>query len=167
MHYVCSDLHGFPIKKFMQMLDKIGFNKSDFLWVLGDVLDRGPDGIKILKWLMAQPNTRLILGNHESMFLACDFLFEEITENNISKLTGAKLNTYATWISNGGQSTLAALSALRNNEIKYIVLTKYGNSNETNDLSYAEIIFALNQCIESKFFSYIISIDFKNRFFAS
>ena len=79
MQYVCSDLHGFAIDKFKLMLERVGFNDSDFLWVLGDVIDRGPDGIKILKWLMAQPNAQLILGNHEAMLLACDFLFEEIT----------------------------------------------------------------------------------------
>ena len=121
MQYVCSDLHGFSIEKFKQMLDRVGFNDSDFLWILGDVIDRGPDGIKILKWLMAQPNAQLILGNHEAMLLACDFLFEEITEDSIAKLTGSKLNTYATWVSNSGQPTLTALSAMRNNEIKYIL----------------------------------------------
>lgn len=121
MQYVCSDLHGFSIDKFKLMLDKVGFNDSDFLWILGDVIDRGPDGIKILKWLMAQPNAQLILGNHEAMLLACDFIFEEITEDSIAKLTGTKFNIYATWVSNSGQPTLNALSAMRNNEIKYIL----------------------------------------------
>ena len=121
MQYVCSDLHGFSIDKFKLMLDKVGFNDSDFLWILGDVIDRGPDGIKILKWLMAQPNAQLILGNHEAMLLACDFIFEEITEDSIAKLTGTKFNIYATWVSNSGQPTLNALSAMRNSEIKYIL----------------------------------------------
>lgn len=121
MQYVCSDLHGFSIEKFKKMLDSVGFNTFDFLWVLGDVIDRGPDGIKILKWLMAQSNAQLILGNHEAMLLACDFLFDEITEDSISNLTGTKLNTYATWVSNSGQPTLNALSSMRNSEIKYIL----------------------------------------------
>lgn len=121
MQYVCSDLHGFSIDKFKLMLNKVGFNDYDFLWILGDVIDRGTDGIKILKWLMTQPNAQLILGNHEAMLLACDFIFEEITEDSITKLTGTKLNTYATWVSNSGQPTLNALSAMRNNEIKYIL----------------------------------------------
>ena len=80
MIYVTSDLHGFSLKKFKGFLESVSFSDDDFLYVLGDVIDRGNDGIKILKWLMSKPNTQLILGNHESMMLACDFLFDEITE---------------------------------------------------------------------------------------
>lgn len=121
MIYVTSDLHGYSLEKFKKMLDFVGFNENDFLYILGDVIDRGTDGIRILKWLMAQSNAQLILGNHEAMFLACDFLFEEITEDTISKLTGSKLNLYNIWVSNSAQPTLNALSAIRSSEIKYIL----------------------------------------------
>lgn len=121
MVYVTSDLHGYPLEKFRDFLDKVGFCDKDFLYILGDVIDRGPDSVKILKWLMLQPNVELLLGNHEAMLLACDFLFDEITEDSISKLTGTKLNTYRTWVSNSGQVTLDALSGVRNKEIQYIL----------------------------------------------
>ncbi|MCM1364496.1 MAG: fructose-bisphosphatase class III [Faecalibacterium sp.] len=121
MVYVTSDLHGYPLEKFLGLLSKVNFSNDDFLYVLGDVIDRGDDGIRIIKWLMAQPNVQLILGNHEAMFLACDFLFEEITEDSISRLTGSNLDVYMTWISNGGQKTIDALSAMRSSEIKYIL----------------------------------------------
>lgn len=119
--FVTSDLHGYSLDKFKDFLDKVGFCDEDFLYILGDVIDRGPDGVKILKWLMLQPNIELLLGNHETMLLACDFLFDEITEDSISKLTGTKLNTYRTWVSNSGQVTLDALSGVRNKEIQYIL----------------------------------------------
>lgn len=121
MVYVTSDLHGYSLEKFKKMLDCVGFTENDFLYILGDVIDRGPDGIRILKWLMSKSNSQLILGNHEAMFIACDFLFEEIMEDSISKLTGSKLNIYNTWVSNSAQPTLNALSAMRNVEIKYIL----------------------------------------------
>lgn len=121
MIYVTSDLHGYPLAKFKSFLDEVGFSNNDFLYVLGDVIDRGPDGIKILKWLMSKRNAQLILGNHESMLLACDFLFEEITDDSISRLTGTKLNIYSTWVANSGRVTLDALSGVRNSEIKYIL----------------------------------------------
>lgn len=121
MIYVTSDLHGYPFEKFKELLDKVNFSNDDFLYVLGDVIDRGEDGIKYIKWLMAQPNAQLILGNHEAMMLACDFLFEEITEDSINNLTGEKLDTYMIWMSNGGQATINALSSIRKNEIKYIL----------------------------------------------
>lgn len=120
MIYVASDLHGYPLSGFKKMLEQVGFSKDDFLYILGDVIDRGPDGIKILKWLMAQPNAELILGNHESMMLNCEFLFEEITDESIYRLTGSKLDTFSTWMANSGNVTLEALRSTRNNEIEYI-----------------------------------------------
>lgn len=121
MVYVTSDLHGYPLEKFKALLDGAGFGNDDYLYVLGDVIDRGKDGIRILKWLMTRPNAQLILGNHEAMMLACDFLFEEITEESISKLTGTKLNIYSTWVANSGMVTLDALSGTRDKEIRYIL----------------------------------------------
>ena len=121
MVYVTSDLHGYSLENFKDFLDKVGFCDSDFLYILGDVIDRGADGVKILKWLMSKPNAQLILGNHEAMMLACEFLFEEINDESIANLTGTKLNTYLTWVSNSGQPTLNALSATRRSEIKYIL----------------------------------------------
>lgn len=91
------------------------------MYILGDVIDRGPDGIRILKWIMLQPNVELLLGNHEAMLLACDFIFDEVTEEAISKLTGTKLNIFSTWISNSGQVTLDVLSGMRDKEIQYIL----------------------------------------------
>ncbi len=121
MQYVCSDLHGFSIENFKIMLQKIGFNNSDFLWVLGDVIDRGTDGVEILKWLMLQPNAGLILGNHEAMLLSCDFLFDEITNDSIGNLTPTDFDRYSAWLTNGGKPTLDALSKMRNKEIFYIL----------------------------------------------
>ena len=51
MIYVMSDLHG-CYDKYMQMLEKIKFNNEDTLYVLGDIVDRGDDGIKILLDMM-------------------------------------------------------------------------------------------------------------------
>lgn len=121
MVYVTSDLHGYSLDKFKDFLEEVGFSNNDYLYILGDVIVRGSDGVKILKWLMLQLNVELLLGNHKAMLLACNFLFDEITENSISRLTGTKLDTYRTWVSNSGQVTLDALSGIRNKEIQYIL----------------------------------------------
>lgn len=120
MIYVTADLHGYPFEKFKEMLEKVDFSDEDFLYVLGDVIDRGNDGIRILKWLMLQPNAQLILGNHEAMMLECEFLFEEITEESVCGLTGSKLDAYSSWVANGGQTTLNTLRIMRKSEIEYI-----------------------------------------------
>ncbi len=121
MIYVMSDLHGYPLEKLQEFLHQIGFGKEDYLFILGDVIDRGKDGVKILKWLMRQSNAQLILGNHEAMMLSCDFLFDEITEHSIGNLTGTKLKMYEIWASNSAWPTLEALQATRNREIQYIL----------------------------------------------
>ena len=120
MIYVTSDLHGYPLERFHALLEKAGFCDDDFCFVLGDVIDRGTEGIKTLRWLMAQPNFELILGNHEAMMLACDFICDDITDDSIANLTSQKLGTYTTWMSNGGQTTLNELHSLPNEERKYI-----------------------------------------------
>ncbi|MBQ8782636.1 MAG: metallophosphoesterase [Clostridia bacterium] len=121
MIYVTSDLHGYPVDKFKSMLSSVGFCDDDFLYVLGDVIDRGDDGIKILRLLMSMPNAQLILGNHEAMLLSCDFLFEEITDESIANLNGSKLDIYSTWVANGGQPTVSALKTMRKSEVKYLL----------------------------------------------
>lgn len=55
------------------------------------------------------------------MLLACDFLFEEITESSISSLSGEKLSDYFTWISNGGQTTINSLASISKEEINCIL----------------------------------------------
>ncbi|MBP3446657.1 MAG: metallophosphoesterase [Clostridia bacterium] len=121
MIYVTSDLHGYPLEKIKAMLESVNFSQDDFLYILGDVIDRGKDGINLLRWIMLQPNVELLLGNHEAMMLASDFVFEEITEKSIGDLTGTKLGIYSNWVANGGQPTLDALRTLRPKQIEYIL----------------------------------------------
>ena len=88
MIYVISDLHGYPLERFLQLLEKASFGKDDFLYILGDVIDRNGDGgVEMLQWLMYQTNVELIMGNHEAMRVwnACGF--EEMTEESLDRLT--------------------------------------------------------------------------------
>lgn len=121
MIYAVSDLHGYPLEKFLGILQQINFSKDDFLYVLGDVIDRGKDGIALLKWMMRQPNVQLILGNHEAMMLSCEFLFDEITNASIMGLTGTKLKLASVWLNNSAGPTITALQATRQVEIEYIL----------------------------------------------
>ena len=77
MIYAISDLHGLELEKLKALLKKANFCENDWLFVLGDVVDRQNDGgVEILKWLLEQPNAELLLGNHEAMLLSCVFVFE-------------------------------------------------------------------------------------------
>ena len=66
--YVMSDLHG-DWGHFRLMLFKIKFSSSDHLYVIGDVVDRGPHSIKLLQYIRSQQNITLLMGNHELMLL--------------------------------------------------------------------------------------------------
>ncbi len=66
--YVVSDLHG-QYEAFEEGLKVIGFNDDDELYVIGDAVDRGFGGIKILLEIKRQKNMDLIIGNHEFMML--------------------------------------------------------------------------------------------------
>lgn len=61
MIYAMSDLHG-CYEKYIQMVEKIRFKSEDTLYVLGDVVDRGEDGIKILLDMMQRSNVIPLLG---------------------------------------------------------------------------------------------------------
>ena len=113
MIYVVSDLHGYPHEKFLALLDKAGFGNDDFLYILGDVVDRNGDGgVETLNWLMCQTNVQLILGNHEAMLLACSFVFDEITEDSIESLTAEKIDMLTRYQLDGGDITLKAMQKL-------------------------------------------------------
>ena len=68
MIYVLSDIHG-QARRFYSILHQIQLTSEDTLYVLGDVIDRNPDGIRILRYIMKQPNIHMLLGNHELMML--------------------------------------------------------------------------------------------------
>ena len=68
MIYVLADIHGNE-QRFYSVMKQINLQPEDTLYVLGDVIDRHPGGIRILRKIMSMPNAKMILGNHEYMML--------------------------------------------------------------------------------------------------
>ena len=68
MIYCMSDIHG-EADRFHTMLEMIHFSDKDTLYIIGDVIDRYPGGIDILREIMETPNMVMLLGNHEQMCL--------------------------------------------------------------------------------------------------
>ena len=101
---VLSDIHGM-YTSFMEMLKKIKFSfEEDHLYINGDCIDRGPDGIKILQEIMRHQNCMtLILGNHEYMMLAA---YSPNASEADKRL----------WELNGGASTKSAFELLSDEE---------------------------------------------------
>lgn len=104
--YAMSDIHG-KYDLFMELLEQIQLKDSDTLYVLGDILDRGPHPIKTLLKLMEMPNAVCIVGNHELMALEClEFLSKEITEDSINELDDEVFQGVMSWVYNGGKTTI-------------------------------------------------------------
>ena len=116
MIYAVSDLHGYPLTGFLSLLSKAGFCDEDFLFVLGDVIDRGDDGIRLLDYLLDKPNIQLILGNHEAMMLACSFITDIVTDDFLESLDETKLSLLQTWLHNGAAPTIKAIGQLAKSE---------------------------------------------------
>ena len=114
--YVISDIHG-EYDQFIYLLEKIDLKEEDTLYILGDVLDRGPHPIKIIKKLMTMPNAVCIVGNHEFMAIEClEFLMKEISEMSIEELDMGMLDNLATWQYNGSKTTIDEFKLLSYDE---------------------------------------------------
>ena len=96
MIYILSDIHGNE-RRFNSIMDQIRLQPADTLYVLGDVLDRHPGGIRILRQIMAMPNVKMILGNHEYMMLRA---LGHPCDDNVDDG-----NAQPHWYRNGGQVT--------------------------------------------------------------
>lgn len=92
MIYLMSDIHG-HMKRYRNVLSKIELKEEDHLYVLGDCIDRNPDGLEILRELFYMPNATVLLGNHELMML--DALTKTHPDNVYFRL----------WYRNGGNIT--------------------------------------------------------------
>ena len=102
MIYVISDIHG-CYDKYEQMLKKINLKKEDTLYILGDVVDRGPAGIKVLLDIADRNNVILFRGNHDRT--AAFFL------SNLHMLDGPEStkrlsSSFKMWLSDGGNVTM-------------------------------------------------------------
>lgn len=93
--YVMSDLHGM-YAEYLRMLDKICFRPEDSLYILGDAIDRGKDGIRLLQDFMQRDNVTLLLGNHEYMMLEVvtmeDFLGGDLEEEFTRRMLQWRMN---------------------------------------------------------------------------
>ncbi len=94
--YAVSDIHGY-YDLFLKGLSEIGFSDQDYLWCLGDMIDRGPDGVKILFHIMSHDNMDLLIGNHEFMFL------NSVDESGEAVCNGK--DSYLWLDANGGRTT--------------------------------------------------------------
>jgi len=108
--YVMSDIHG-NMARFDSILKQINLQPTDELYILGDVIDRYPDGIKILRRVMAMPNAHMLLGNHEYMMMNAIAPKEIFTDGLWSPYPSGR--NLSIWYRNGGRVTHEYLKHIR------------------------------------------------------
>ena len=113
MIYVMSDLHG-CYEEYLKALETIEFSSEDTLYVLGDVVDRGKEPIRLLQDMMTRENVFPIIGNHDYMAMrVLRKLCVEITEENVENhLNMEDMEAYYHWMQDGGHVTLEQFKAL-------------------------------------------------------
>ena len=97
--YACADLHG---QGWAWDAIKNRLAPSDYLYFLGDAVDRGPDGVRIMQEILDRPNTTYIQGNHEQMML--DGMHGYYDEMSL-------------WVYNGGSSTQKVLANMSETDV--------------------------------------------------
>lgn len=102
MIYAISDLHG-RYDKYRRLLEAIRFGPEDTLYVLGDVIDRGPEGFRILLDMTRRPNVTALLGNHEAMAIRA---LPSLLQDEEEELTDEAMEAVDLWFCNGGEHSL-------------------------------------------------------------
>lgn len=148
MTYVMSNIHG-QWKKYKKMLEKISFRDTDFLYILGDVIDYGEHSIEVLNDMSYRMNVYPIIGDHE--FYALKVL------KKIMK-SGAPDNSVKAdmlkWLQNGGQSTFESFMKLPDEEkegiIEYLEEFSAYDIAEVNDKTYILVHSGISDFDEEK-----------------
>ena len=102
--YAISDIHC-CLETFKKLLQKIKYSKQDELYILGDLIDRGPSSKGVIDYifeLKAQGfKVECTRGNHEQMML--DGIYD--------------LDKRRRWLINGGSNTVESFNV---NDLKEI-----------------------------------------------
>ncbi|ABM17508.1 metallophosphoesterase [Marinobacter sp. G11] len=68
--WLCGDIHG-QYEELLYTMEQNGFNPFlDRVFLLGDLVDRGPQSKELLNWALFTSNVYSVMGNHELTFAA-------------------------------------------------------------------------------------------------
>lgn len=71
--YIIGDVQG-CYTELLQLLDLVKFNpQSDQLGFVGDLVNRGPDSVSVLRFIKNLPDALVVLGNHDLYLLAIGY----------------------------------------------------------------------------------------------
>jgi serine/threonine protein phosphatase 1 len=121
--WVIPDIHGCAKTLRALIEDLIKPSKHDWIYFLGDYIDRGPSSKEVIDYLMylqeEDYNIRLLLGNHE------DYLVKSVQqEQALKSVLGfrQKNRTKKEWMFHGGRQTMESfqITDLREFPVDYL-----------------------------------------------
>lgn len=136
--YVTSDAHGHRAAlEEVLAASEIDLTAGDELYVLGDMIDRGPEPLGVINVVRSLPNTHVLMGNHEQLMLAA---LEHVAPPQEGAFDTSTMGTieysdWFTWTLNGGGATITQLEKL--DEETYLELLDW-----VRELSFYEVIEA-------------------------
>ena len=92
--WVIGDIHGFS-ETLRTLVDKLNIQDGDFVVLLGDLIDRGPNSYDVVQFVKTSNNIVTVKGNHEKMMIN-SFSLQGLESPN---------KTVAVWLYNGGLAT--------------------------------------------------------------
>jgi serine/threonine protein phosphatase 1 len=121
--WVIPDIHGCAKTLRALIEDLIKPSKHDWIYFLGDYIDRGPSSKEVIDYLMylqaEDYNIRLLLGNHED-YLVKSFQQEQALKSVLG--FRQKNRTKKEWMFHGGRQTMESfqISDLREFPVEYL-----------------------------------------------
>ena len=92
--WVVGDIHGY-CETFEALLGRLNLSDGDMVVCLGDLIDRGPDSLGVLRVVRDRPEVSSIRGNHDEMLRL-----------SLSPKHGRMMKS---WLKYGGQQTLQSM----------------------------------------------------------
>ena len=99
--YAVSDLHG-CYDKYIKLLECLNMTFEDSLYILGDIVDRGSGGIKIILDLINRNNVFSCRGNHDH---CAQILLRNFAFPNDGHFVDGLEEAFRLWLSDGGSTT--------------------------------------------------------------
>ena len=96
--YVFSDVHG-HLAPLQRLFERVAPSADDTIFMLGDMVDRGPDPVGVMRFCHDLPGAHVLMGNHEDLMMS----YMHAQNDPVARMN---------WEINGSGPTMAGLQAL-------------------------------------------------------
>ncbi len=115
--YAVSDLHG-CYEKYIKLLGRLNMTSDDSLYILGDIVDRGSGGMKILLDLAERKNVFSYKGNHDHV---AGIMLKSFAVPGDGLAADGLIGNFREWLSDGGNTTYEEFVKLDESERRAVL----------------------------------------------